>query len=215
MASASPVTPAQVADTIPSSTGSICSKLQSLWSLANLMSTWFSWWENSDGTLSDSGKLFLAAASVPVGSMVDWPLDVAPEGWIVANGAIISRFAPYDQLFAAYGTKFGAGDGTTTFQLPDLRRKFSLGASGSNLAGSTGGSETLTVANMPAHTHGLNEEVISAVFGNPVATAGNSSPTVGGAFAGLNDSDGDLLETVGDGDAFLPPYFSVNKIIKL
>ncbi|KKI11992.1 hypothetical protein XA67_22045 [Comamonas thiooxydans] len=52
---------------------------------------------------------------------------VIPTGWLECNGAAISR-ATYGTLFAAIGTNYGAGDGATTFNLPDLRGEFLRGA---------------------------------------------------------------------------------------
>ncbi|MCO6508432.1 MAG: tail fiber protein [Snodgrassella sp.] len=53
-------------------------------------------------------------------------MDAAPVGWLKANGAVVSRTL-YANLFAAIGTRFGAGDGKTTFNLPDLRGEFLRG----------------------------------------------------------------------------------------
>lgn len=55
--------------------------------------------------------------------------NTAPAGWLVANGSAISR-TTYAALFAAIGTAFGAGDGSTTFNLPDLRGEFIRGVDG-------------------------------------------------------------------------------------
>lgn len=52
--------------------------------------------------------------------------NTAPTGWLKANGAAVSRTV-YDKLFAAIGTTFGAGDGSTTFNIPDLRGEFIRG----------------------------------------------------------------------------------------
>lgn len=52
---------------------------------------------------------------------------VIPSGWLECNGAAISR-ATYGTLFASIGTNYGAGDGSTTFNLPDLRGEFLRGA---------------------------------------------------------------------------------------
>jgi phage-related tail fiber protein len=52
--------------------------------------------------------------------------NTAPSGWLKANGAAVSR-TTYAALFAAIGTTFGAGDGSTTFNLPDLRAEFIRG----------------------------------------------------------------------------------------
>ena len=57
---------------------------------------------------------------IPAGATMFTAASTAPEGWIKANGALVSRTA-YAALFAAIGTTYGAGNGTTTFQLPDMR----------------------------------------------------------------------------------------------
>jgi microcystin-dependent protein len=64
------------------------------------------------------------AAAVPAGSVVQFARNTAPTGWLKANGAAVSR-TTYATLFAAIGTTFGVGDGSTTFNLPDLRGYFS------------------------------------------------------------------------------------------
>lgn len=60
---------------------------------------------------------------VPAGSVIHIAKNTAPTGWIKANGAAISR-TTYSELFTAIGTAFGVGDGSTTFNLPDLRGEF-------------------------------------------------------------------------------------------
>jgi|SRR6056300_590165 len=61
-----------------------------------------------------------------VGQVVYFARNTAPEGWLKCNGATISR-TTYAELFNAIGTTFGAGDGESTFQLPDLRGEFIRG----------------------------------------------------------------------------------------
>lgn len=74
---------------------------------------------NGSGTLS-----FAAAASgSPSGSVMYFAMSTAPTGWLKANGAAISR-STYSDLFSAIGTTFGSGDGSTTFNVPDLRGEF-------------------------------------------------------------------------------------------
>ena len=63
------------------------------------------------------------AQAAPAGAITFFGRASAPEGWLKANGAEISR-ATYAALFAAVGTTFGAGNGATTFKLPDLRGEF-------------------------------------------------------------------------------------------
>jgi hypothetical protein len=59
----------------------------------------------------------------PAGAVMYFAMNTAPVGWLRANGAVVSRTL-YANLFAAIGTRFGAGDGKTTFTLPDLRGYF-------------------------------------------------------------------------------------------
>ena len=79
--------------------------------------------------------------------------STAPNGWLICNGQTVSRTA-YAALFAVIGTTYGAGDGSTTFNIPNLVNKT---VRGSNSLGKTGGADTVTLstANMPAHNHGV------------------------------------------------------------
>jgi microcystin-dependent protein len=85
----------------------------------------------------------------------------APEGWLLCDGAAVSR-STYAALFAAIGTTYGAGNGTTTFNLPDYRGRVPLGVDGAagrlsanDALGNVGGAETVTMteAQMPLHHH--------------------------------------------------------------
>ena len=68
-------------------------------------------------------------AIFPAGAVLHFAMAAAPAGWLVCNGAAVSRVT-YAALFAAIGTLYGAGDGATTFELPDLRGEFIRGADG-------------------------------------------------------------------------------------
>lgn len=63
---------------------------------------------------------------IPYGAVQYFARDTAPEGWLIADGSAISRIE-YANLFTAIGTNFGVGDGTETFNLPDLRGEFIRG----------------------------------------------------------------------------------------
>lgn len=80
----------------------------------------------------------------------------APAGWLLCDGSAVSR-TTYSALFAAIGTTYGTGNGSTTFNLPDLRQRFALGkaasGTGSTLGG-TGGAIDHTHS-APAHYHGM------------------------------------------------------------
>lgn len=95
--------------------------------------------EESGGTLDQTGanteQLFTAIQqlindSLPdgetIGSVTAMAMDTPPEGWLECDGAAISR-TTYADLFAAIGTEHGAGDGSTTFNVPDLRGEFIRG----------------------------------------------------------------------------------------
>jgi microcystin-dependent protein len=66
------------------------------------------------------------AEATPAGMVAHFACNSAPAGWLKANGAAVSR-TTYAALFSAIGTTFGSGDGSTTFNLPDLRGEFIRG----------------------------------------------------------------------------------------
>lgn len=68
-----------------------------------------------------------ATGLVPSGALMDFAMVQAPAGWLVCDGSEVSR-SEFATLFAAIGTVWGAGNGTTTFNLPDLRGEFRRGA---------------------------------------------------------------------------------------
>lgn len=66
------------------------------------------------------------STAVPAGAVMHFARNTAPTGWLKANGAAVSR-STYSALFSAIGTTFGSGDGSTTFNLPDMRGEFMRG----------------------------------------------------------------------------------------
>ena len=94
---------------------------------------------------------------MPTGTIFDYAGSSAPSGYLVCNGAAVSR-ATYANLFSNIGTIWGVGDGSTTFNLPNLSNAFSYG-SGTNSVGATGGAATvaLSTANLPAHSHPVTD----------------------------------------------------------
>jgi len=96
----------------------------------------------------------------PTGSVSPFAGSVAPPEWLLCDGSAVDRTL-YSQLFAVISTTYGAGDGSTTFNLPDLRGRTVIGSGqGSGLSdrllGQTVGAETHTLSNseMPSHSHG-------------------------------------------------------------
>jgi microcystin-dependent protein len=111
----------------------------------------------------DSGS----PAVPPTGAVIPYAGTSAPAGWLLCRGQAVSRDA-YARLFGVIGTTFGAGDGSTTFNVPDLRGRAvvaldNLGGSSADRItatwadslGGAGGAEThqLTTGELPSHTH--------------------------------------------------------------
>lgn len=117
----------------------------------------------------------------PPGAVKEFWTDTAPAGWYVADGALKSRTVDA-ALFAAIGTKYGAGDGVTTFALPDAGTRFKR-ASGAGLPVGTKQAQQL-----PDHTHTfpvytLDGPATDAPTGHGASEAGTSNPTSGATLA--------------------------------
>ena len=172
-----------------------------------------------------------SGALVPPGSLLMFAGGSAPTGYLFCDGSAVSR-TTYDVLFTAIGTTWGVGDGTTTFNLPDLRGRGPLGAgTGAGLTprtlGASGGAETvtLTAAEMPSHTHTHNANGGAGSGASP-ATGLAYSDGQNTAGAGLDATNGEpnlyttpialtINSTGGDGaHANMAPFAVVNFIIK-
>ena len=91
------------------------------------------------------------------GSIVMFAGNTAPHGWILCDGSAVSR-STYSALFDTIGTDYGAGDGETTFNVPDLTGRVAIGSSSNHPSASTGGEEehVLTVQEIPSHSHSVD-----------------------------------------------------------
>lgn len=120
--------------------------------------------------------LFPEGTEMPLIGTIVWDagVDAVPAFHLECNGQAVSR-AIYSLLFGRLGITFGAGDGATTFNLPDLRDRTALGKSAGSLgsdrpsaraAGDSGGNEsvTLAVGQLPAHTHSVTDPTHSHSF---------------------------------------------------
>lgn len=154
------------------------------------------------------------SASVATGSISMFGGSSAPAGFLICNGSAVSR-TTYSALFSVVGTNFGGGDGSGTFNLPDLRGRVPVGIDATqaefNPIGKTGGEKAhvLTIAEMPSHQH--DQYVSSSVTTGPGVRkdwAGDGAST---AFP-----QGVTTGPTGGGGAHnnLQPYISLNFIIK-
>jgi microcystin-dependent protein len=146
----------------------------------------------------------------------------APTGWLLCNGAAVSR-STYADLFAVVGTTYGAGDGSSTFNLPDLRDRFAVGSGTTYSAGATGGAatHTLTEAEMPAHTHSATSTDSGHTHVLPYGDSGGESDGWDGSGNSSTTNTGyanitTTIASTGGGGAHnnLPPYLSLAFIIK-
>lgn len=90
---------------------------------------------------------------VPTGTLLPWAGQAAlavPSGWALCDGQALNRVA-FSSLFKVIGTEFGAGDGVTTFNVPNMSDRFPRGTHLGSEVGDTGGSSAAT---MPNHSHG-------------------------------------------------------------
>lgn len=123
-------------------------------------------------------KQALDVLAVPAGAIMGFAMSTSPSGWLKANGAAISR-STYATLFAAIGTTFGAGDGSTTFNLPDYRGEFQRGwddgrgvDSGRALGSAQGGA-----IQSHTHTYGGVQSQGTGGGNNILATSGSTYST--------------------------------------
>lgn len=153
---------------------------------------------------------------VPSGSVQMFAGATAPSGWLLCNGQAVSR-TTYARLFAAIGTTWGTGNGSSTFNVPDMRGRAPLGAgTGTGLTartlGAKGGAEahTLTEAQLAAHDHPFSGDSHSHGFsgdshdhsftGNQHRHTGQTDAPTGVAVY-VNSADGSTSSTVDLGAA--------------
>jgi microcystin-dependent protein len=98
----------------------------------------------------------------PAGVITQYGGTTAPTGWLLCQGQAISRTNPlYTRLWGAISTNYGIGDGSTTFNVPNLQGRIPVGRDSTqsefDALAETGGSKTstLTTANLPSHQHGV------------------------------------------------------------
>jgi microcystin-dependent protein len=171
-----------------------------------------------------SGKIGAEAQSsgVPVGALTQYAgtSGAVPGGWLLCEGQEVSR-TDFAVLFSRLGTTYGGGNGSTTFNLPNLQNRVPVGV-GSRGRGATGGAETVTlsVAQMPSHnhggvgdhTHGMGQgggdPQVQSGTGATVAGNGDQTSYGGGAHTHASDGSGQSHEN-------MPPFVVMYFIIRV
>jgi microcystin-dependent protein len=138
-------------------------------------------------TLDATGKVPAAqlpsVAGIPIGGLVMWAGTTAPAGgWLLCDGSAVSR-TTYATLFSVIGTAYGPGDGTTTFNLPDLRGRMPVGLGTHADVDVLGDNDGAALANRRAkHKHTVND----AGHGHSISDPGHTHtlPSEGGSLGG-------------------------------
>ena len=190
---------------------------------------------NYEATRYDfDGQFLTDVEGVNTGIIIPWSNASIPSGFLDCDGTAVSR-TTYAALFAVVGTNYGAGDGSTTFNVPDLtdrtcvgtsptKAQFSTGGANTvtttgNLAGSSGNT-TLSTAQLPSHNHstggqrGSNGGTVQSGQNSNGSAGGNSTGASGNAGSDGSHSHSFAGNFTGGADSVLQPYLTLNYIIK-
>lgn len=162
------------------------------------------------------GSSTVGGETLKIGTILPFSGSTLPTGYLFCDGSAVSR-TTYAGLFAVIGTAFGAGDGSTTFNLPNLNGKVPVGLDSNDTdfdtLGETGGEKThtLTINEMPSHTHTPSVVINANAQGY---TAGSNwsegvyTRSIAGDSLALNNTGGSQPHNN------VQPYLVVNYIIK-
>jgi len=177
-------------------------------------------------TTADGARINLGLGTflVPTGSLIMWASNTIPSDWKLCNGAAISRVT-FATLFSLLGTTFGAGDGTTTFNLPDFRNKFPYGADTVAVGGTGGSADSIVVSHThtatstvtdPGHNHTYNQATNQSPQSGSATNVfvSNTSQNTGNAVTGITVATTNASTGSSGTNANLPPFLGINFIIK-
>ena len=186
---------------------------------------------NYEATKYDfSGANLTGIEGIPTATIVPWSSASVPTGFLECNGQAVSR-STYSALFAIVGTTYGAGDGASTFNVPNLADNVAVGKSNNKALASTGGANTvastgnvggstanatLSTAQLASHSHsGANTGNATVTLGTPAGLAASSANTnTGNAGSGTGHSHNMSANFSGDATSVLQPYLTIIYIIK-
>jgi microcystin-dependent protein len=145
----------------------------------------------------------------PVGKIGQWAGEInqIPSGYALCDGRALSR-GDYAELFALLTTTFGTGDGINTFNIPDLRDRFIIGAGSSYTRNSQGGANeiALSVAQLPSHDHPVSiDGVADHDHGVMVSNSGNHRHTFTGS-QGTTGGGAGVFPIADNGTGSVVPY---------
>ena len=186
---------------------------------------------NYEATKYDfSGANLTGIEGIPTATIVPWSASSVPTGFLECNGAAVSR-STYSALFAIIGTTYGAGDGSSTFLLPDIQDNVPVGKSGTKALASTGGANTvastgnvggstanatLSTPQLASHSHpgGGNSPNSFGTFSDPPSARYFTPSSTGSAGSGAGHSHNMSANFSGDATSVVQPYLTVIYIIK-
>ena len=144
-----------------------------------------------------------------VGEIKPFAGSTIPTGWLLCDGSAVSRTI-YSELFTVIGTTYGTGDGSTTFNLPDLRNRFMVGAGDEYELNDKGGEKAhaLTVDELAHHRHDI------ALYNSGYSQQSSTRDCVTtNAWSDRWSLVGDYMDGVGRNDPHnnMQPYIVVNR----
>ena len=175
----------------------------------------------------DGGNL-TGIEGIPTATIVPWSDSSVPTGFLECNGAAVSR-TTYSALFAIIGETYGVGDGSTTFNVPDLQDNVPVGKSNNKALASTGGANTVTstgnIAGSTANATLSTAQLASHSHSGGFSSVGTENPNDGPGNIGLPNSTGNTgsgsghshnmsANFSGDATSVIQPYLAIIYIIK-
>ena len=182
---------------------------------------------NYEATKYDfDGANLTGIEGIPTATIVPWSSASVPSGFLECNGQAVSR-TTYAALFAIISTTYGTGDGSSTFNVPNLSDNIPVGKSNNKALASTGGANTVTstgnvggstanatlsTAQLASHSHPGGAGGSVPVGGFASTAAQNAS--TGNAGSGDGHAHNMSANFSGDATSVLQPYLTVIYIIK-